>query len=699
MKIAANLLRRWTALPEDDHTLRHLLDDLGLEVKRAERHPTAGTIFTLELLANRGDHHCYAGVAREITGRTGAALPRQHTAQLVVGQSPIPLVNETPLCLRYTATLLERISDDHPLDEAVGAALTVLGDAPLGTAIDATNLVNTELGQPSHAFDADRIKGGITVRLSRAGERAWPLFKPEPVELPEGTLVIADDQKILAVAGVIGCEESKTTAATTRVLLESATFDPVAVRKASRALGIHTDASARFERGSDPELALGGAARVVHLLESSGVWRRVGETGLVGDFVTPERWISLDLAAACTFLGLPLDYAEAADRLSRYGFEIRPEGAEPENSRLSARVPSWRIWDVETDADLLEELAKSIGYNNTPIALPPVDLGAVPTHEEQVKVIASGVLVSAGLYEALTDGFYSRGQLDVLGLPEGHPLLNHVETSNALDRAYSLLKNNTLVQAVDAVAANLRRKVEDVALFEWTRVFEPDASAPNGVCRERKVLWACVSSQDRPRAWGLTPRPADIWTLKALIRELGVALALPLSVGAADPSHPLSVALHPGRQGVVLLDGATVGVLGELHPAVCKAAGIKRERPCYLEINLNALTAPGARPSFEEPSALQPIDRSLAFTLPHRFPAVEVVRQLRASGPPWLSDVAMTDVFHHEEEGARVRTVTYAMRFQQSAEGRTADEVNAVVRDLLQAVVNTHGAAGVKLRT
>lgn len=693
MKIAANLLRRWTDLPEDQRALRELLDDLGLEVKRVERHAVAGLVFTLELLANRGDHHCYAGVAREITGRTGGALREVPRASLQIGEPPVPLRVETPLGMRYTATLLERFGQDGPLDPEVGAPLYALGQEPLGAAIDATNLVNTELGQPTHAFDADRIKGGITVRLSRAGERAWPLFQPGHVDVPEGTLVIADDEKILAIAGVIGCEDSKTTRATTRVLLESATFDPVAVRIGGRALGIHTDASARFERGSDPELALAGAARVVHLLEGTGAWRRVGPTGVVGDFVTPDRRISLDLAAASELLGVPLDYAEAAERLGRYGFEIHPAPG-----GLVATVPSWRIWDVEHDADLLEELAKSIGYNNTPISLPPVDLGAVPTAEERVKATCSAVLVSAGLYEALTDGFYSRGQLDVLGLPDGHPLLEHVETSNALDRAYSLLKNNPLVQAVDAFASNLRRKVEDVKLFEFTRVFEPNAGAANGVCDERKVLWAIVGGQDLPRGWGNTPRPADIFTLKALVRELGVALSLPLGVGASDPSHPLSAALHPGRQGVITRGDAVVGVLGEVHPSVCKAAGIKRERPCYLEINLDALTAPGARPAFEEPSALQPIDRSLAFTLPHGFRAAQVADLLRASGPPWLSGVAMTDVFHHEEEGRPLRTVTYAMRFEQSAEGRTADEVNATVRDLLQAVLNAAGPAGVKLR-
>lgn len=692
MRIAVELLREYTALPAEGRALRDLFDDLGLEVKRVES-TALGPVFTLELLANRGDHHCYLGVAREITGRTGGALSHPPVAALTVGDSPVPLRLETPLCLRYTATLLERTAEPRPLDPKALRTLEAAGIHSLTAPVDATNLSNLELGQPTHAFDADKVEGAIVNRVSRAGERAWPLFQPGPVELPEGTLVIADEAKILAIAGVIGCEDSKTTPESTRILLESACFDPVAVRKASRALGLHTDASARFERGSDPEAPLVGAGRVVQLLEDTGAWRRVGATGLVGDFQVPDRKIPLDLAAARRFLDVPLPADEAADRLRCYGFTVETKGSDA----LVARVPSHRIWDVEFDADLLEELARSIGYNATPVSLPPVDMGAVPTPEERVESSVSELLVANGFYEVITDGFYGRALMERLSLPDGHPLLAHVETTNALDRGYSLLKNNALVQAVDAVASNIRRKVEDVRIFEWTRTFHPDTTAPNGVCRERRLLWAATTGLDRPRGWDSRPRPADAWHLKGLVAEIGALLGLPLEVGQGA-GHPLSAALHPGRQAQVVLDGAVCGVLGEVHPGVLRAFGVKRERPCYLELDLSALLQPGRRPPFVEPSPLQPIDRGLAFTLPHRFPAGDVAELLRSSGPDWLQRVDMTDLFPHEEEGRPVRTVTYALRFAQAAPARTAEEINAVLSALIQAVTARFGPEGVRLR-
>lgn len=692
MRIAVELLREYTALPAEGRALRDLFDDLGLEVKRVES-TALGPVFTLELLANRGDHHCYLGVAREITGRTGGALHHPPVAALEVGQSPIPLRLETPLTLRYSATLLERTAEPRPLDPRALRTLEAAGIHSLTAPVDATNLSNLELGQPTHAFDADKVEGAIVLRVSRAGERAWPLFQPGPVELPEGTLVIADEVKILAIAGVIGCEDSKTTPESRRILLESASFDPVAVRKASRALGLHTDASARFERGSDPEAPLVGAGRVVQLLEDTGAWRRVGATGMVGDFQVPDRRIPLDLAAARRFLDAPLPAEEATDRLQRYGFTVQSKGPDT----LVARVPSHRIWDVEFDADLLEELARSIGYNATPVSLPPVDMGAVPTPEERVESSVSELLVANGFYEVITDGFYGRALMERLSLPDGHPLLAHVETTNALDRGYSLLKNNALAQAVDAVASNLRRKVEDVRIFEWTRTFHPDPGAPNGVCRERRLLWAATTGLDRPRGWDSRPRPADAWYLKGLVAEIGALLGLPLEVGQGA-GHPLSAALHPGRQAQVLLDGTVCGVLGEVHPGVLRAFGIKRERPCYLELDLSALLQPGRRPPFVEPSPLQPIDRGLAFTLPLYFPAGDVAELLRSSGPDWLQRVDMTDLFSHEEEGRPVRTVTYALRFAQAAPARTAEEVNAVLSALIQAVTARFGPEGVRLR-
>lgn len=693
MKIAASVLSRLTELPADPRALRDLLDDLGLEVKRMDVSGDDARM-TLELLANRGDHHGYNGLAREIAGRTGRPWSVPPYAKLERGESPIPLLISTPLCLVYTATLLVRQGEDTTgLSSHDLAPIDAAGIHSVSAPVDATNLSNLEFGQPTHAFDADTIAGAIVIRTSRPGERCLPLFQTETVELPVGTLVIADEEKILAVAGVIGCEESKTTAATRRILLESATFDPVSVRKAGRALGLKTDACARFERGSDPSLPLVGAGRVVHLLESTGVWRREGCTGQVGDWTDPERTIQLDPAAASRFLATELGAAEITERLGRTGYTVAPA-----DGGLSVRVPPHRLWDVEFDADLYEDLARSLGYNHTPGTLPPAGLGALPTPGETMRVAVEEVLLGAGFYEVISDGFHGRALLDRLELPEGHVLGQYVETQNALDRGYSVVKNNALSQAVEAIAGALRRKASDVKLYEWTRTFHPDPTAANEVCTERPILWAACCGEDRPGGWEGGRRAADAVFLKGLVAEIAAELGLPLELGPLDETAPLAVALHPGRRAAVRLDGRDIGLLGEIHPNVARNFGIKRERVCYLELEAAALERAGARQTFVEPSAFQPIDRSLAFTLPHRVEAGAVVAALTAAGPAWLDSVRIVDLFRHEEDGQPVRTVTFHLRFTQDEGSRTADEVNTTVQGMIAAVHAGLGERGVKLR-
>lgn len=693
MRLSQAILSRYLEVPEETRALRDLLDDLGLEVKRVET-TDAGPVFTLELLANRGDHHCYAGLAREIRGRTGGEISLPTTTDLRLGSCPIPLRSETPLCLKYTGTLLVRTGKPMPLPDAELAVLRAAGLHSVSAPVDATNLSNIELGQPTHAFDADTIRGGVVIRTSFREEAAWPLFQPGPVVLPEGTLVIADDEKILAIAGVIGCEESKTTEATTRLLLESATFDPVAVRKASRALNLHTDASTRFERGADPTMPLVGAGRVVALLEGTGAWRREGSTGQVGDWSDPLRILDLEWDAAAAALAARIDREEIQTRLRRYGYEVRAG----EGATLWVRVPPHRLWDVEHPADLVEDLAKSIGYNNTPTTLPKSTQGVGPTHGQEVNDRVSEVLVGSGFYEVITDGFYSRSHVEKLGLPADHPWQRHVEVLNAVDRGYSLVKNNALVQAVEAVANGIRRKHEDILLFEWTRVFRPRANTANGVCIEEPLLWAIATGDASPRGWEGSPRPADIWFLKGIVEEIGVALGLPLRVAPAQAEDDGTVLFHPGRQGRVYKGEQTIGTLGEVHPRVARAFGIKRERLCYLEIWTSSLLQQPERPPFTEPSAMQPIDRDLAFTLPHRFEAGRVAEALVEARPAGLLDVRMTDLFAHLREDKPVRTVTYALRFSQDDGPRTADEINAVMKSLVSTIEARFGADGVSLR-
>jgi phenylalanyl-tRNA synthetase beta chain len=689
MKISAAILRQFVELPSSGRDLRMLLDDVGIEVKR---HDESQGHFTLELLANRGDHHCYQGIAREISGRTGSGICGPSTSSLTVGAHPHPLVLETDLCHLYSATLLTKTDPEGALDKATLAPLDAAEIHSVSPAVDATNLANLEFGQPTHCFDADTITGPITIRLARAGEKAWPLFAEEKVMVPEGAIVIADDEKILAIAGVIGCEESKTTEDTKRILLESAAFDPVSVRKASRALGIHTDSSARFERGSDPNAVLTGAGRVVHLLEAIG-WKRSGDTGQVGDWTDPKNTIQLDVKAASTFLNQELTDKETIDRLSRYGFSLSGE-----SGRYTVTIPTHRIWDVEYVADLYEELAKSIGYNDTPQNLPKVDMGALPLHRDSVKQQVEEILLGSGFYEVFTNGFHGTNLRERLGINEGHPLWSHVETTNALDRGYGLVKNNCLAQAVEAITSNVRAGTRPIQMYEWTRTFHPDPTAENKVCTERQLLWAIATDSLETHRWSGRPQHADVWFFKGLVDEIATVLQIPLSIGPVDTSQPLSDCLHPGRQATIRLDGEVVGMLGEVHPRITTAFKLKRKRPIYFEISRSAVEGPKQSTRYKERSVQQPIVRSLAFSLPPQVQAGDIANAMKNSGPNWINSIDIVDLFEHEEDGVAKRAVTFSIVYSNEDGNRSAEEVNQASTGLIGSVEKEYGPQGVTLR-
>lgn len=679
MRFLLEHLRTYTDLPSRTHDCRELLDEVGIEVKSSDV-TDGGTVFNVELLANRGDHYCYQGVAREVRGRTGGPLHYPKLRALDVQPAvPSRIRIETPLCLVYTLTELTRTDASAVLPAEVLTPLTATGVHSISAPVDASNLTNFDLGQPTHAFDADKIDGAITVRLSRPGEQAWLLFTPEAIEVPEGTLVIADDSRILGIAGVIGCVGSGITESTRRIVLESACFDPVAVRIASRQLNQATDAAARFMRGGDPTLPLVGAARVAWLLETHCGYS-VGTAWTAGEWKDPRRIIELDVAHVRSFTGAHISHLEMAERLTRYGFTV-----EPEQSSLKVTVPPHRLWDVHFEADLAEEILKSVGYNATPITLPHVQMGALPSHEEHVQERVSQVLVAEGFYEIFTDSFYGRGMRERLGLDENDPLWPHVETQNSIEKNYSLLRNNTVGQALESLAINTNLKSANVKVFEWARVFLPDPAAENGVCTEQSLLWALANGRDRGPFWGDKGRPADAIFLKGILEQLRLELRVDLQIGSAE-GHRVERFLHPGRRAGIRLDGILVGIFGELHPSLVQRFDIKRQRPVYLELEATALSSRPAARVYEEPPSRQPIVRSVAYAIPPGITAASVRDALASAAPGFLREIRIVDLFELPE----ARAITFEIEYL-SEEALTGETINASTEAMMAAVQQTFG--------
>jgi phenylalanyl-tRNA synthetase beta chain len=676
-------LRTHIDMPASARDARELLDDVGIEVKSVDV-SDLGTVFNCELLANRGDHYCYHGVAREVCGRTGDKLRFPKLRVLDVRPADETRVRiESPLCLVYTVTELFRGDATGVLPAEILQPLIAADEHSINAPVDASNLTNFDIGQPTHAFDADKIDGPITIRLSRKGEQAWMLFTSGPIEIPEGTLVIADDSKILGIAGVIGCVESGITDQTTRILLESACFDPVAVRIASRQLNQQTDAAARFMRGGDPTLPLVGAARVAYLLEQHAGYR-VGNAYLAGNWQDPRRTIEVDVAKTGRFVGAPLDAMQMAERLTRYGF-----AAEPREDSLTVFVPPHRLWDVHFEADIAEEVLKSVGYNNTPITLPPVEMGALPSHAENVAERVNEVFVAEGFYEIFTDSFYGPGVRERLGIAEGDPLWPHVEMQNSIERSYSLMRNNTIAQALDALAVNLNNKLANVKMYEWARIYRPDLS-------ERGVLWALANGRDRGPFWGDKGRPADAIYVKGIVEQLRLELRVDFAIGATD-GHPLERFFHPGRRAGVWLGGTIVGIFGELHPLLLQRFDIKRQRPVYFEIDADALLVEPRPRVYTDPPSRQPVVRNVAYAIPSGIPAAAIRDTLASAAPPFLREIRIVDVYEMPNDPQRSRAVTFEIEYL-SEDALTGETINAATEAMMAAVAREYGAKGVTLR-
>lgn len=690
--------------PADWGQLHNLLEDIGLEVKRVEQ-LESDIVFTLELLANRGDHHCYVGLARELHIRTSWPLSSLVLQELDrATRSPLASVTSDS-CLAYTLTEYRLDQEQTGLTDQMLGLIELSGTNIIAPAVDITNFVNIEMGQPMHVFDAEKIAGAIEVRDSRPDETAHLLGASEPVKLPEKTLVIADSEKVLAVAGVMGCETSKPTLESRRLLLESGTFDPVAVRKAARFLGVQSLSSARFERGADPALAVNAVYRAHALLAAAG-WAAVDGLGVCKAYEPTSSTISVSLAGLNHYFALQVSVDAVVPIFQRMGSpSVRCEG-----DLIQVQVPSHRLWDIVSEADLFEEFARAVGYNELPAVMPSSASGERPTRSQRRLEEVESLLVSEGFYEIFTDSFYSDQDVARLGeLPPDHELSRHVRINNSETKAYSLLKNNNLVQALGAVEANARVKHHEIKAFEKNKRFLLNPQATNGLCDELKVIWGLVAGDMMPKTWQGKSLQVDIFQLKGLIERISGRLGLGLTIVPKpedDRSHAYLALLHPQRRAVISRiygDGreTVVGVLGEVHPGVVKSFGLKAVRPYFFEIEQEILNDSPISVPYKAPGTILLVKRDLCFGLYQRQPAGYIADWLDQASP-WLDRVDVSDLFEtHDDAGQTLRAVTFSLYLDPVLAGKevfSGAEMNDEVERIANAAVDHFGADKVHRR-
>ena len=662
--------------------VRSHLDRAGFPIESLEGEG-ASTILDVEITPNRPDAMSHRGLAREVAAMSKLPLlPLPAGEGKGEGGSPrveelTSVTIEVPrLCRRFGGRVVSGISG-AAAPERVRSRLAAIGAKPISAAVDATNYVLWEIGQPLHAFDLDRLAGRrIIVRKARRGEKLVTLDGIERT-LETSDIVVADAERAVSLAGVMGGLDTAVTAATKNVLLEAAWWDPPSIRRTSRRLGLHTDASHRFERGADPEAipeALDRAAAI--LLESAGGTLASGWIDARGAAWKTRR-AALRLSRLRLLAGTDeIDLDFAADALSRLGFVLGKRS----RHRVAVSVPSWRP-DVSIEDDLVEEALRVFGYDRLPSRLPPA--GRPGGHLEPLREIEERLAdeaAAAGLYETMSAPFVDRASDEgpyAAWLSAAGGATEPISLSNPLDAGRRDLRSTLLPGLLDAAARNSHRGQREIALFEVGRVFDrPGDPAEPATFESRRFAFA-LAGENRAHWSASGPRArADFFDAKGLAERL-------LS-GWMDPAElvwkPFSCdAFSAGAAALVQsAPGETIGVVG----LVSRSEREKRKLDEDIfagELRVEAIPAAGAA-RFQPYSAFPPIEADLSFALAKAETWTRIREAVEAAKPADLESVRVVD--RYEGPGVpegRVKT-TIRLVFRSADRTLEQEKVNSEVR-------------------
>ena len=679
MKLPLKLLEKFIDLQSTDVIeVRKLLDDLGLEVKDVGE-DRRGTVYTIETLANRGDHLSALGVAREIAARTFSSVKSPTCiSELPQKKASLPIRRLTDKCMRY-ALLEAEIASDIKLRPDV--ASFILDPEALHPLVSILNFVQAELGQPMHAFDRDKLEGEIVIELSEKQEEIEALDGKKYL-VPPQSILIKDKKKILAVAGVIGCANSMVSDSTTRVAIEAALFCPITIRKTARKMALVTDAAYAFERGVDIEGWLAGLKRVGHLLGSPASSHEQGSNHLIGfsvadEVVITKPVIAVPLALVRKQLGMPrLDEIQVITRLKHLGYLVEVVSSQKAKEVLQVTAPSWRVWDVESVDDLIEDIARSIGYNQIKLEIPELDY-AVPEENDQQRLLnrLEPVLVGNGFLEVISRVFYSAKEVQIIEEFAADKIAKHIALKNSIESSYSHLKVTNLVHAAQISEANQRRGVLSVKAFEMAQLFGLNRGQTEEYQHESTVLTLWQSGRWMQGEWRQPEAHQDKLALfTGVLEQLFCALRAEVTI--VPSSYPL---LHPGCQGELRVGRKVCGFFGQLHPAIQAELDVKQEL-LYAELSCAALATLNDNASYQKQTEFPAIRRDLTLRVNLKQFASDVEKGIRSfegfNGElaDILTDIQTLDDFKKGEED--FRRVSFRLTFQsklKTLEGQVVD--------------------------
>ncbi len=679
-----------------DHEGILLLDDSYVVGRPVEEYfPVSEIVLEIDIMPNRPDLWGMIGISRELAAilRTGFSIPQ--AAFETEGESTEAYglrVEAEDLCPRYDLRRVSNLSRRRQAPLWMRRRIYAAGMRPISAVVDATNYVMLETGQPIHAFDAKKVCEGIVVRRARRDEKIT-LLDGSIRALDEEMLVIADEERGLVIAGVMGAEDAEVGEETEDALIEVATFDGRNILETSERLGLRTDASSRFERGLDPNMVDYAMDRVIGLLTEHPAGRAAPDT--LSHYPEPVGpWqVPLRLDRAELLLGISVEVGEAVARLESLGCEVQRE-----DGGLSATVPTFRR-DLRREADLVEEVGRLIGLDHVPEVLPGVPQPGALTDEQRKIRLLRHLLANLGLAEALTYPFGPDRWMETLGEKR-----NSVRVKNPLSAAGSNLRTTLLPGLLDAAARNRAFGARGGGLFEVGHVFVPEPSPEelpeaalrfrmtgeldNGEettrlmgVREEPRVGAVLAGTVQPAGWNVPEFRAGFFEAKGFVERL---------VPGALFEPEVRPFLHPGRSAAVRVNGSEAGWVGELHPEVAEKFGLEGWPVAGLELDLS-LCEPDPTPPFEPFVNVPAVGRDLAVVVEARIPVGDMLASIRALRSPILAETRVFDVYEGPQVPESQKSVALSFTFQ-GEKTLTDEDVNAELRRISARLEEEFGA-------
>ena len=660
---------------------------IGLDIKEALM--LDDTVYEFELTANRADCFSMVGLSREFGIMTNqkALFPVimvNETGASIEGKASVA-IEAHDLCTRFTSRLVTNvIIEPSPL--WMQNRLRNSGIRPINNVVDVTNYVMLELGQPMHAYDYDCVADHTLIaRRAKAGETLTTLDGNER-ELDESMLIIADTKGPIGVAGVMGGLTSEVTDKTTNVLFEAAVFNGPSIRRTSKALGMRSEASGRFERGVNHKYTAYAIDRAAQLLQQICPSCKVS-VGVIDVYPEPveQRTVTFTAEQINDYLGTSIEKDRMVDILTKLEFDITESG-----DTIEALVPTWRD-DVTVMPDIAEEVARIVSYDNIAPTIPVAILssGGMTPKKALTKEVTH-YLAHAGLSQIITFSFMHKDGLTNMMLPEGDNRYTAIPILNPISEEFPYMRTTLVPAVIEAAKRNIAQQNKDLWLFETANVYEPKALPLTEVPHERPMACGIMMGKVTEAAWNQAQRDTDFYDVKGVVD--GLLAKLGLTQYDIQPSSESYY--HPGVSAHYTVNGVTIANYGELHPQVVKNFDLSGKVYMFeidLEAVLSIIVPPFRYQSF---SKFPGTSRDLAIVAPVSVTSGDIVALIKEHGGEYLESVSIFDVYEGEHIEAGYRSLAYNLQFR-SMEGTLNDED---IDGAIQAIIDALATKNCKLR-